>query len=216
MQLTVNLPANQWVQQATAGDYFVLLDTGAVSAVELRFCKGTLELESVRTARRGLKARTTIGFSHIYLRAASATAVEVVISDGAVDVDTIDGSTVNVTAATPLPVSNDRGSPGNLLYVSGVTVADAPATSIANVAPVACSSVIATIAAVNAARRAVRFTNLGPDPVAIGAAGLTWANRCIVLEVGDTWNEDRAANLAWSAICDTAKTASVTRQDVIA
>jgi hypothetical protein len=52
--------------------------------------------------------------------------------------------------------------------------------------------------------------------VAIGPAGLTWAKRVIVLDVGDVWIEDRGANLAWSAICDAAKTASVTWQGITA
>jgi len=55
----------------------------------------------------------------------------------------------------------------------------------------------------------------GTDQVAIGFTGITWDKRCIVLDVGDTWIAEQAANLAWAAICDTAKTASVTVQQVI-
>lgn len=217
MQITVNLTAGQWVNQATAGLFFVLLDAGAAGAIELRFMRGTQPIEEVRTARRGFKARTPQGFTHIMLRAVANTTAEIIISEGAVDIDVIDGASVLATIqGLPLPVSNDRGTPGNLMHVTAVTVADAPATSTTNAAPVAAGPVAAVVVAANAARRAVRFTNLGPDAVALGAAGLAWANRCIVLEVGDTWIEDRAANLAWSAITDAGKAASVARQEVIA
>ncbi|RVU46100.1 hypothetical protein [Rubrivivax rivuli] len=76
------------------------------------------------------------------------------------------------------------------------------------------SSAGQVIAAANAARRTLRICNLGPDPVAIGAAGLTWAQRCIVLLAGDVWVEDRGGNLAWSGICEAGKNASVTWQGV--
>ena len=216
MQFTINLQPGQWHRQDTPGRLFVLIDTGAVSAVELRLMRGNQELESIRTAMRGTKARTPEGFTHIELRASAPTACELVISDGAVDFDVVNGATVKVTADTPLQVSNDRGSPGNLLHVVGVSVADAPATAITNAAAVACGPAAVVVAAANANRRGLRFLNLGPDPVAIGAAGITWAARCVVLEVGDMWVEDRAANLAWSAITDAGKAASVTAQGVTA
>jgi hypothetical protein len=68
---------------------------------------------------------------------------------------------------TPIQVSNDRGSPGNLLYVSGVSVADAPAVANSNGVAVACGPAAVVVAAANANRRALCLLNLGPDPVAI-------------------------------------------------
>jgi hypothetical protein len=98
---------------------------------------------------------------------------------------------------------------------SEVTYADAPAVTLTDNAAVAVTNIEAALVAANASRRGLRITNIGTDPVAIGFTGITWAKRCIVLDVGDTWIEERAANLAWSAICDAAKTASVTVQQVI-
>ncbi len=217
MDFTANLSAGQWQRQETRGRLFLLLDTGAASSIELRFDMPGENDEQVNAASKGFKARLTSGeFLAVYMRSSVDTAARFVISDNDIDFDFFSGSTVKVTADNPLPVSNDRGSPGNLLYVSGVSLADAPATGLANAAPVACGPAAVVVAAASANRRALRFTNLGPDPVALGAAGITWANRCIVLDVGDTWVEERAANLAWSAITDAAKTASVTRQEVTA
>jgi hypothetical protein len=216
MQFTVNLTAGQRQRQQTAGRFFLILDTGAAATIEVALMRGTQELERIRTAARGFKARTPEGFTHVELRATVNATAEIIISDGMVDFDFFAGASVQATIAGPLPVpvSNDRGSPGNLLHVAGVSLADAPATAVTNNAPVACGPVAAVVAAADATRRALRFHNLGPDPVAIGAAGITWANRVIVLEPGDVWIEDRAANLAWSAITDAAKAASVTAQGV--
>lgn len=94
---------------------------------------------------------------------------------------------------------------------AAVTLQDNAATAVA-------STAVALVAA-NPSRRSLRITNLGPDPVALGAAGITWVKRCIVLNAGastgDTHFEDNAANLAWYAICDAGKSASVTTQEVL-
>ena len=97
-----------------------------------------------------------------------------------------------------------------------MSIADAPAVTLQDNAAVAVAAVAVGLVAANPARRGLRFTNVGADPVALGFTGITWAKRCIVLNAGDTWIEDRAANLAWAAICDAAKAASVTVQEVIA
>lgn len=209
MQHAVVLKANTWGVLGVLGRYVAIIDTGSVADVELRLYRGAMLLEHLTTARRNTKARIDDGFDRVELRSTGTPTVQIVISDGAVDV-----SAPIATLTDPLPVSNDRGSPGNLLHVAGVTVADAPATALDNAAPVACSATIATIANADATRRALRIFNIGPDPVAIGAAGLTWANRTLVLEAGEGWNEERAANLAWSAITDTGMSASVTTQRV--
>jgi hypothetical protein len=217
MQLFQNLTAGQRVKIDTAGRFFLLVDTGAASSIEVKLDLPGQNDELIQQARAGFRARLmTARFSRVFLLAAVDCQVEIIISDNDVDFSFRDGAEVNATIVgpTPVPVSNDRGSPGNLLHVAGVSIADAPATAVTNNAPVACGPVAAVVAAADATRRALRFHNLGPDPVAIGAAGITWANRVIVLGVGDVWIEDRAANLAWSAITDAGKAASVAAQGV--
>lgn len=87
--------------------------------------------------------------------------------------------------------------------------------TLENTPAVAVTAVETALAAARVARRSIRFTNIGTNPVAIGAPGITWARRCIILNAGDTWLEESAAALAWAAICDTAQAASITAQEVI-
>lgn len=219
MQQTVNLTAGNRSRLQIAGRTLVIVSTGAVTGIELWVMRGSEELEYLRTAPRGMKLRLLDGgYTHVELRAAADTTVELVLSaNGSIDYDFVTGTQVQATiAGLPLPVQNDRGTPGNLMYVTGVSITDAPATSAPDNAAVACSSTQAQIVAANAARRQVTITNLGPDACTLGSAGITWAKRCIVLEAGDSYVEDRAGNLAWWAICDTAKTASVTSKEVLA
>jgi hypothetical protein len=219
MQQTVNLAAGARTRVQTSGKTLVVVATGAASNIELWIMRGSEELEYIRTAPRGFKVRLAdAGFSHVELRAAVDTTAELVLSNNAnVDFDFVTGTTVQANIlGLPLPVQIDRGTPGNLMYVTGVSITDAPATSAPDNTAVACSSTQAQIVAAAAARRQVTMTNLGPDPVALGSAGITWGKRCIVLQPGDSYVEDRAGNLAWWAICDAAKTASVTSKEVLA
>ena len=218
MQQTANLLANARTRVDVAGRHFLVLSTGAAASIELWIYAENEELESIRTAVRGFKARVPDGFSRVEVRSSVAAVCEFVISNGVVDFDFITGTTVQSTIVgpLPLPVSNDRGSPGNLLFVSGVSLADAPAVAASSNPAVICGPAAVAIAAANANRRALRICNLGPDPLAIGPVGMTWAQRVIVLLAGDVWIEDRGANLAWSGITDAALTATATWQGVTA
>lgn len=219
MDFTTTLKAGVPLKQGTAGRMLMLLDTGAAASVALRISIPATTDEEIAQAKKGFKARLSglIPFDSVTFTSPVDTTIRYVISNNDIDFDFTDGSTVKAEIqGLPLPVSNDRGSPGNLLYVSGVSINDAPATAITAAAPIACGPGGGVIAAANANRRALRVLNQGPDPVAIGPAGMTWAQRVVVLEAGDLWIEDRAANLAWSAITDAAKNASVTVQGVTA
>lgn len=114
--------------------------------------------------------------------------------------------------------SGDAGSrrfSGEVVVIGGVTLVPQVSASMLNNAALAVTSAGANIASAAPARRALRFSNIGASPVAIGAPGLTWANRCIVLNPGDIYLEDIAPNLAWFGICDAAQTTSVTAQEVL-
>jgi hypothetical protein len=219
MQITVNLKAGKAVPVAISGTYFLLMETGTAASLALEFMDGARQLESLQTAKRGTKARPAAGrFTQVNITAAVDTTAQVVISDGAVDIDVFDGASVAATIeGLPLPVSLDRGTPANPLNVTAFSVADSPAQSITDAAPVAVTSAaLATLATASATRRGLRLYNQGPDPVAIGGGALTWARRAIVLEAGDTWEETKGANLEWRAICDAGKTATVGVQGVSA
>ena len=217
MQLSFVLNANESQTKAAAGRYLAIASTGNAASVAVQLRRGTQVVHEVRTAARGWVIGVPDGFDAVQLLATSAASVEVIASDERVTVDNVSGSTINVTALTPLPVSNDRGAPGTPVYVSGLTYSDAPATTVNDIGPTAATAAATPIVAANAARKALRITNIDTaNAVAIGSTGITWAKRCIVLNPGATWVEERGANLAWSAICAAGTTATITAQEVMA
>lgn len=218
MQLFQNLTAGQRVKIDTAGRFFLLVDTGAASSIEVKLDLPGQNDELIQQARAGFRARLmTARFARVFLMAAVDCQVEIIISDNDVDFSFRDGAEINATIVGPLPVpvANDRGSVANPVNVVGATINDAPATALNNLAQVACGPVAAVVKPANVNSRRARFTNFGPDAVALGGAGITWATRCVVLDPGDTWVEDNAANLAWSAITDAGKAATVGVQEVV-
>ncbi len=214
MQYRITLAAGVEKRQVFSGTNLVLLDLGTATEID---CKIELEgyaVEEFRGVKRGLKLNGP-NFTAIKFLSAVDTVLEVIVSAANISVNYTEGATVNANILGTVPVSNDRGTLGTPVYVSGITYSDAPAVTLTNNAPVDCTATAAVLVAANDNRRGLRFTNIGTDPVAVGAAGLTWANRCLILNSGDSWVEERAANLAWAGICDAAKTASVTVQEVI-
>lgn len=201
-QYTAQIKAGVPYPMAIPGRYFSILETGSASFVGMRIMRSSSEVESVRTARRGMQARVAGGFTIVELRSSIDTTAEVIISNGEVEVDSTDGASVLATIAnTPLPVVNDRGAPANPVHVIGLTASDAPAQSFSEPAEIVVNAALTPILGASATRRSVRLHNQGTNPVAIGGAGVTWARRAVVLQPGDTWVDDRAANLAIYAIC---------------
>lgn len=220
MQYTINLPANTPVRQGTSGSFFLLMDTGVAASVDIVFRVHAQVAEHITTAKRGLKAALSHGdkFTSIDFLSTVACSVTFVVSDGVVDISQLDGANVNATIANafPLPVSNDRGSPGNPVYINGTVAGNPAAVAVVNDAPVAMTAAYAAIVAANANRVSLRLTNTGTNVVALGAAGLTFANGCILLQPGDTFIEERAANLAWGGICNTGLASTIAVQEVTA
>lgn len=219
-QFSVPLATGAEKRLEVAGRFFMIrsITNGATLdvVIEVRG-EGDRNDEEFADVVAGFKARIENSkFDVVRVKASVDCTVVYVISDNDVDFDFFAGAEVNATISgpVPLPVSNDRGSPGNPLHVSAVTVSDTPATSVSNNAAVSVDDTGAVMLTADADRREARFLNQGPDAVALGAPGLTWAERTIVIEMGDVWVEERAANLAWSAITDTGDTADVTVQEV--
>lgn len=220
MQYTLNLPANTPIRQGTSGSFFLLTDIGVATSIDVQFKVHAQVAEHITQAKRGLKATLPHGqhFTGIEFLSTVACLITFVISDGLVDISQLDGANVNATIANafPLAVSNDRGSAGNPVYING-TVAGLPAAlAIVNDAPVAMTAAVTNIVAANANRVSLRMTNTGSQVIALGAAGLTYANGAILLQPGDTWIEERAANLAWYGICNTGLASTLAVQEVTA
>lgn len=221
MQQTIPLKAGQTAKISAPCRTFILEDCGAEASIDVKVeFKGGASLEELGQRQRGFKFRALdAAISFLHLTAAADTTATVLTSGQNVDVSTIDGAAVTATidvSQLPLEVSNDRGSPGNLLHVTGVSLADAPATALDDAAAVNVTDALTAVLGADANRREVRITNQSGDPVAIGGASLTWARRAVVLEPGDTWVETRAANLAIKAICAATKTATIGVQTVSA
>ena len=224
MQYRITLPAGQEVRQEFQGTTLVLLDIGAAVAIDVNIEVQGFGVEEMRGVKGGLRVRAPAqGFTGARFLSAVATTIEVVVSRADISVNYTEGATVQANiigtvpisvTGQPLAVSIDRGTPAAPVHVVGLTYSDAPATAIIDRAAVAVTDTGASILAASASRKRARFANLGPDPVTLGTTGHTWAKRVIVLEAGDVWIEDDAANLDWTAITDAANTASVTAQEV--
>lgn len=217
MQYSITLKAGVPKPQILSGITLVLMDTGAATQIDLSIQQaGGYTSEEFRGVKRGLKFQSA-GISGATLTSAVDCTVQLIVSAANISVNYQDDSTVNANIINlPLSVVPDRGAPNNPVYVSGLTYSDAPATALSNAGPVATSAIEVVVLPASLNRKSAKFANLGPDAVAIGGPGITWAQRCVVLNAGDVYMEDRGANLAWSAITDAGKTASVTVQAVLA
>ena len=98
--------------------------------------------------------------------------------------------------------------------MSGTVLGDTPASVGVNTPAVNVPAATPTdLVAADATRLEVIFYNQGPDAVAIGLTGITWANRAIVLNAGDCYIEARLAAKPWQAITDAGTTAKVGIQE---
>lgn len=221
MQIKVPLKAGENTRISLNCKALLLASTGVASSVNVTVeFRGNQQPEAMGDLVRGFKIRlldTSDMMETIVLVAPVDCVVTLLTSNQNIDFNFSDGLKVTATidpSQLPLATANDKGAPGNPVYVSGITYSDAPATALVDNVAVSVTATGAAVLAALGTRKSIRFANLGPDPVAIGFTGITWAKRAIVLNAGDVWLEDRAANLAWAAITDTAKTASVTAQEV--
>ena len=87
--------------------------------------------------------------------------------------------------------------------------------SIANMVPVVVGEVATVLAAAASSRMGLRIRNVGEFPVAIGGAGIVFANAAFLIQPGETWNEDEAPGAAWYAICDAGGTAKINLQGIL-
>ena len=100
------------------------------------------------------------------------------------------------------------------ISINNYSLDSSGAATLQDNAAVAVGDSATLIVGKNGTRRALRIGNVGINPVALGASGITWAKRVIVVAPGDVWTEDEAPNLAWYAITETGLLSSVTAQEV--
>jgi hypothetical protein len=121
-------------------------------------------------------------------------------------------SFVQIDGMTGLPVGHPDSAPAKV--TGDIAVTPQVAASATNNAAVTVGATSTSLATANANRIGMRIRNIGPDTLAISATSITWATRVITLEKDEVWLETEAANLAWVGICDAAKSASVTVQEI--
>jgi hypothetical protein len=204
VEYSLGLSANQEQARPAKGAYLLFTDLGAASSVVVEMRAGNVLLEKF-TAAKGDKARVEAGlqFDTLVFTSTVDTSIKFVVSNGLVDINLIEGATVQV--------GNPAGSPA---YVA---IVNAPALALTDDAPVNITDgggAAQQIIAADPNRAVLRFLNTGTSPVALGSAGLTWAKRVIVLNPGDDREETDAPNVAWYGITDTGTTAVVGVQTV--
>jgi hypothetical protein len=224
MQYTIFLKAGKKIRQVFEGKTLLVMDMGVAPQLDvLNIEINGYVAEQYRGVKRGFRFRGPLFGAAIFQSPVDAQ-IEVAVSMADVSVNYQDGNTVNANIVgtvpvavqgTPLPVSTDRGqNAGAPLFVSGAVLGDTPANNIVDDAGVAVGGAAAVdVLAADATRLEAVFFNQGPDPVALGMLGITWAKRAIVLNAGDTWVESRAAAKRWQAITDATKAATVTVQE---
>ncbi|MCZ2495728.1 hypothetical protein GN316_03055 [Xylophilus sp. Kf1] len=215
MQVRINLKAGLPTRQEFSGRNLNLIDTGAAETIDLSVEVSGFGVENLRGMKRGLKLRTP-GFTGVTLLSEVDTTVEIVATVADIDIDTVEGATVNANILGIVPVRNDRGAPGAPVYVVGLTAENAPASGLIDRPTMDVGDTPVAIFAANPNRLECRVRNTGTDPVAIGAPGLTWAKRTVVLEGEDLFIESRAAALQLTAICPPGGSTSLNVQEVLA
>lgn len=217
--IQITLQAGKAKRQTFGPSQFLTIASlGAAQGVDVDLEVANIARESFRNLRTRDRLQVQGGrFTSASFTAAVDCTIEVIASMVDVRLNNQEGNSVDATVVGPFPLSvaTSRGdAAGNPLYVSGQVLGDTPCATVTDDAPIAVPAATPTdILAADPTRLEAVIYNQGPDPVAIGMVGVTWAKRAIVLNAGDCWIEARAAAKAWAAITDAGKTATVTVQE---
>ncbi len=109
----------------------------------------------------------------------------------------------HVIVDNEIEIKNDAANPIPVEASGDFSTVEKQGAAVAHNVAVAVTEVLTDVLAAGA-RRLVRLYNQGPDPVAIGSAGLTWANRARVLDPGDSYEDEITGALAIKAITEAA------------
>lgn len=122
--------------------------------------------------------------------------------------------TVDNTDAEAIPIQQKVGHVFQVEQASEVDARLYQAAVVTNVAPLAVTAVAGVMLAASATRRGFRVKNNGANAVAIGGAGIVFADAVVLIQPGETWNENEAPGAAWYAICDAAAASSLNIQTI--
>lgn len=224
---SIPLKAGQPFKQNTAGSLILIDSLGGAAGVDIMLTQKNGS-DGMRMPSRGTAFRLVEPYDAVTFTSAVDTTIGVFLSNADVQLGFVNGGTVAVPGG--VVVTNDPAHPVNVTFaqqivpLGSVTVNNTPAQAVpvtlhgsddaANVptipyqaqavndpAPVAIAAAVTAIAGASAARRGLRMKNAGANPVAIGGAGVTFSNAAVVLQPGETWNENEAPGAAWYGIC---------------
>lgn len=117
----------------------------------------------------------------------------------------IGGGTITVTADN-VGINNTTANPIPVLANYAATVTNGAAAS--------CTDIETAIVAASTSRRGLRIKNAGANPVAIGGTGIAYATAAVILQAGETWNENEAPGAAWYSICGAGLTSTLHIQTI--
>jgi hypothetical protein len=237
------IPAGAPVKLAIGGRLLYIQRSSGGAVLDITFHNGA-GTQTVSAVGKGFKAGPVGGFDTITFKAAMDSTVEFIITDGDVNAQFDDASTiignddgqsipVRVPAGQRIPVDLANGTVNVNAVNVGINNTDAApipvrmpagaflptkpykAQAVTNVEPVNMAANAQAIVAADANRRGVRLRNVGANAVAIGGAGLIFSKAVVVIQPGETWAENEAAGAAWFGICDAGLT-SILNIQVIA
>ncbi|WP_186082804.1 hypothetical protein [Burkholderia gladioli] len=208
-----------FIQQCDQGD---MLTVTLVDVVGNRY--------TVQDIGAGAKLRPLAGFTSVQIATPVDANVQFIVTSGDIDIQNSqveaviangDGAAVpvRVPAGQRLPVDIGGGTVD--VTASNVTIGNTaaspvpvqvqpPASAPADAGAVAVGTAGAALVAASAGRRSLRVRNAGPGLMALtSAAGTTFANAALVIQVGDTYIERDAPQAAWYAVSDTGTTANI-------
>lgn len=195
----------------------ILIDsTGVASGVDVELIKkGTPQ---TKMPMRKFAFRLVADFDGVILTAPVNASVAFFLSFDDVQIGVSDGSAVSVPAG--VAITNTVGNPVNVNFTGTVTpvlgsVTSILAATVNDRAQVAVTAARSVLVAVGATRRGLRIKNVGVNAVAIGGATLTYATAAVLIQAGETWNENEAPGAAWYCMCDVALASTLNIQDII-
>jgi hypothetical protein len=189
------------------------------------------DVQTVENVGKGFKAEPVGGFDAFRVRTAVESVVDFVIADGNVQVQFDEETTIGNMDGQAIPIRTPVGAPLEVLFggtvspVLGVVTIDnndleaipfkvVQALSVVNVAPSAVTDVPVQILAASPTRKGARFRNVGEEPVALGGADVNFDDAVVIVQPGETWNENEAAPAAWSAVCGTGLVSNINIQTI--
>lgn len=236
------ITAGQPLRLTIPGRMLYIQRSAGGPVLDVEFMRNQAGSQTIERVGKGFKAAPVGGFEGIRISARVSGVVDFVITDGdiAIAFDE-DMTTIGNDDGQAIPMRTVPGKPLDVLFagtvspVFGVATVDNTdaeaipvqqktgavfntrgylAAVVTDYDPVAVGEVRTLLVGADSARRGARFKNTGDNPFALGGAGVTFANAALVIQPGETWNENEAPGAAWYCICAAAAASTINIQTI--